>query len=418
MKKLGFFILAILSCLLGLFAVACNKTIEFDYNIDFVVDGEVIATVGTNGDKIAMPKNPTKEDYTFDGWYWDEGEWNEEFTLNSILDQPLQDKNHYKVYAKWKSSIYYTVIFDNGDEEITQQIEYGKSTALRLNTFVPEENFIFIGWEHDETIYQDGEKVLNLCEVGEEFRLFAKWEYDYGSYTITYYPNGGKGEPITQTVVNMSEALLFENPFTAPEYKVFDCWNTSEGGWGVSYQAGEEAPFKNDGYELKLYAKWIENKNTPYKIEHYLQNFENDEYTLFETEYKTGTTGVNVTATPLTFEYYNQPNSNVSGVIKGDGSLVLKVYYDYKTVTVTFALNGGEICSGKQVQNIKYGGDAIAPTVSRRGYEFVQWDKTYTKVMENRTITAMWNVITYYISYDANGGVTPDVDMCLGGRKL
>ena len=72
-----------------------------------------------------MPKNPVKEDYAFDGWYWDEGEWNDKFTLNSILDQPLEDKNHYKVYAKFKSTVYYTVIFvDNfTDEGIPQQIK-------------------------------------------------------------------------------------------------------------------------------------------------------------------------------------------------------------------------------------------------------------------------------------------------------
>lgn len=97
MKKIKFLILTLLTCLLSLFAVACNQTIEFDYNIDFVVDGEVVATIGTDGDKIAMPKNPTKENYTFDGWYWDEGEWDDEFTLNSILDQSLQEENHYKV---------------------------------------------------------------------------------------------------------------------------------------------------------------------------------------------------------------------------------------------------------------------------------------------------------------------------------
>jgi hypothetical protein len=91
MNKIKVLILLVLSCLL---ASACTIGIEFDYNIDFVVDGEVIATVGTNGDKIAMPKNPTKENYTFDGWFWDEGKWNEKFTLNSILDQPLQDENH------------------------------------------------------------------------------------------------------------------------------------------------------------------------------------------------------------------------------------------------------------------------------------------------------------------------------------
>ncbi len=258
MKKIKFLILAVLSCLLGLFAVACNQAIEFDYNIDFVVDGEVIATVGTNGDKIAMPKNPTKENYTFDGWFWDEGEWNEEFTLNSILDQPLQDKNHYKVYAKFKSSVYYTVIFSYGGEEIAQQIKYGESTALRLNTFEhSDENYVFNGWSSGDNTYQDGEMVLNLCDVGNKIYLFAEWEYvpNYGSYTITYYPNGGLGTPVTQTVVNYSTNLL-ANPFTVPEYKVFDCWSTTESDWGYNYQAGEKAPYEKNGFKLNLYARW------------------------------------------------------------------------------------------------------------------------------------------------------------------
>ena len=259
MKNLRFFILAIVSCFLGLFAVACNQLIEFDYNIDFVVDGQVIATVGTNGDKIAMPKNPTKEDYTFDGWYWDEGEWDDEFTLNSILDQPLQDENHYKVYAKWKSSVYYTVIFYYGGEEIKQQIKYGESTALRLNTFKHEDDdYVFNGWRNDDNTYQDGETVFNLCDVGEEIRLSAEWKYvpNYGSYTIKYYPNGGAGELVTQMVVNNTNAFLMGNSFTAPEYKVFDCWSTTESDWGFNYQAGEKAPFESNGYELKLYARW------------------------------------------------------------------------------------------------------------------------------------------------------------------
>lgn len=259
MRKIKLIILALLFFLFGLFVGACNQVIEFDYNIDFVVDGEVVATVGTNGDKISMPKNPTKEDYTFDGWYWDEGEWDDEFTLNSILDQPLQDKNHYKVYAKFKSSIYYTVIFYYGGEEIAQEIKYGEPTALRLNTFKREdENFVFKGWRNGDDIYQDGEVVLNLCDVGEEICLSAEWEYvpNYGSYTIKYYPNGGAGEPITQMVANNTNALLMGNSFTAPEYKVFDCWSTTESDWGFNYQAGEKAPFESNGYELKLYARW------------------------------------------------------------------------------------------------------------------------------------------------------------------
>ena len=62
-KKIQAFLLTIICCFVSLFSTGCNLFVDFDYNIDFVVDGEVVATVGTNGDKIAMPKNPVKSSF-------------------------------------------------------------------------------------------------------------------------------------------------------------------------------------------------------------------------------------------------------------------------------------------------------------------------------------------------------------------
>ena len=99
------FISKILCCLLimlsFIFSLAACKNVEFKVN--FVVDGAVYATVDTNGDEvIKMPKNPTKEDYTFDGWYWDNGTWQQPFTANSLLDAPLS--SDMSVYAKFVSN--------------------------------------------------------------------------------------------------------------------------------------------------------------------------------------------------------------------------------------------------------------------------------------------------------------------------
>ncbi len=96
MKKILFTIL-----LIFLLAFSGCARVDFKYTIDFVVDGKIVASVGTDSETIAMPKNPTKDGYTFGGWFWDDGEWNKEFTLASIADQPLQEENNYKVYAKW-----------------------------------------------------------------------------------------------------------------------------------------------------------------------------------------------------------------------------------------------------------------------------------------------------------------------------
>ncbi len=77
---------------------SCGKDVEF--NVNFVVDGEIYATVGTSGEEtIRIPENPTKDGYAFDGWYWDNGVWQKQFTANSMLDAPLS--SDMSVYAKW-----------------------------------------------------------------------------------------------------------------------------------------------------------------------------------------------------------------------------------------------------------------------------------------------------------------------------
>ena len=51
------------------------------FNVNFVVDGEVYVVVKTGGEEtIEIPDDPTKEGYTFGGWYLDDGKWEEKFT--------------------------------------------------------------------------------------------------------------------------------------------------------------------------------------------------------------------------------------------------------------------------------------------------------------------------------------------------
>lgn len=60
-------LLAVIVCLGA--AVACGA---IRYNVDFYVDGELYATVGTDGERIAMPQDPEKDGQIFLGWYLSE----------------------------------------------------------------------------------------------------------------------------------------------------------------------------------------------------------------------------------------------------------------------------------------------------------------------------------------------------------
>ena len=80
---------------------------------------------------------------------------------------------------------------------------------------------------------------------------------------------------------------------------------------------------------IVINSKWIAASDIPYKIEYWLENSEGS-YDLQEANNYVGTTDTNVSAEIKSFEHftYNDLKSTEQGKIKGDGSLVLKVYYE------------------------------------------------------------------------------------------
>ena len=132
-KKFLTFILtitAMLTCIFGL--TACNKV---EFKVNFIVDGEIYSTLNTNGEEIIkMPENPTKEGYTFDGWFWDKDTWQTPFTANSLLDAPLS--SDMSVYCKWKLNTISVESVSLNKTEITlheNDVEYLTTTILPTN---------------------------------------------------------------------------------------------------------------------------------------------------------------------------------------------------------------------------------------------------------------------------------------------
>ncbi len=184
---------------------------------------------------------------------------------------------------------------------------------------------------------------------------------------------------------------------------IFDGWYWDNNTWQKPFTANSllEAPIQSD---MCVYAKFrLESAEmTSYSTEYYLQNIENDEYTLFETTNKEGEKGSTINAEIKTFEHFTPVNNVVEGQINADGTTVLKVYYNRNKYTVTFNGNGGNLVTGTEVQTIKYQGTAIAPIYVRNSYDFVGFDKDFTNVIENIVVSAQW-ADKVKLNYDMNG---------------
>ena len=238
------------------------------------------------------------------------------------------------------------------------------------------------------TIAGDGSLVLRLY-------------YARNSYQVTYeytgtIPEGASELPAAASYKYGADVTVAKKA-TAPGY-TFDGWSKS-------------GTFQMPAEDVTITGKFVANTNTAYKVEHYLQNLDNDEYTLHETETLAGTTGKTATAEAKTYDGFTF-NESVeetvkSGVIAGDGSLVLKLYYTRNSYKVTYAYTG-DVPEGASAlpaeATYKYGATvSIADEATAPGYTFSGWSRTegFEMPADNVTITG---------SFTANGNTEYKVE--------
>lgn len=142
--------------------------------------------------------------------------------------------------------------------------------------------------------------------------------------------------------------------------------------------------------DVTLNAKWEPSNETKYAVEYYLQNIDDDGYEFNKKTYFTGNTGDNATAPAIEYTGFTKverAESIESGDILADGSLVLKVYYDRNTYTVT--LNGGnDVVTVEGAGTYRYGKQVqISASISVGGFDFLYWEKPDEKVETSQTFT-------------------------------
>lgn len=128
-----------------------------------------------------------------------------------------------------------------------------------------------------------------------------------------------------------------------------------------------------------------------FKVEHWQQNTDNDQYTLVSTDDKTGYTESEV-GVGLENEYtgFYDLLYDTSMKIAADSSTVVKIYYDRYYYLMSFDLQGGY---GTDPIYARYGAAiGTVPDPIRAGYTFKGWDKTIPSTMpaEKTKFTASW----------------------------
>ena len=423
---------------------AKKYTVTFDANGGTVTPDTMTLT---HGDVYGKLPTPTRDGYTFAGWFTDPNG-------GAKVEQGDVVTASHTLYAHWTANTY-TVKFDANkgtvtpaEKTVTYDSTYGNSEELPTPT---REGYAFVGWFTEQN---GGAKVMADTKVTTtaEHTLYAHWtqnvytvKFDankgmvtptemkvrhggaYGelptptldgytfdgwyndngmqvkpedvvtanhtlcahwkanTYTVKFEANGGTVTPAEKTVTyDSTYGNSEELPTPTREGYGFDGWYTEQNG-GAKVMADTKV---TTAAEHTLYAHWTQNV--------YTVRFDANKGTVTpDTKTVPHGDAYGELPTPTldgyTFDgWYNDNGMQVKPEDVVTASHTLYAHWTANTYTVTFDANEGTV--EPKTQTVTYGSTyGELPTPTRKGYTFVGW---FTSAKDGRQVKADAEVTT------------------------
>ena len=391
---------------------ATYKETKNKYTVTYINEGkEYHKETALYGNTIKNVENPTKEGYTFIGWY----------DINDKkVNHPITVTKNMTLYSKYEINSYKVSYYNEGVKYIDdQKINYGEN-ALKPNTDPSKIGYTFKYWSlkengeeyefstkitKDITLYavyeinkytvtyinegveyhketaeygsvvtsiqdptkegytftgwytKDNEKVSYPITVTENITLYSK--YEINSYKVSYYNEGKKY--IDDQKINYGENALKPNTNPSKIGYTFKYWSLKEN--------GEEYEFSTKiTKDITLYAVYEINKYTVTYIN------EGIEYHKETAEYGSVVTSIqDPTKEGYTFTgWYNENNEKINHPITVTENITLHSKYEINTYTVSFYHNNEKYVED---QRINYGESALKPSIdpTKEDYNFSGW---------------------------------------------
>lgn len=339
-----------------------------------------------------------------DLWWTDSGSWSHTFD----------------VYCIWSRNSY-SVTFDaNGGNGAPAPQTFQVGSSVTLSDVTPTRaGYRFLGWSEDPNAATASYAPGTTQTFNDNVTLYAVWALL--TYTITFDANGGTGAPAAQTKTHGTDLTLSDSEPTREGY-AFVGWATSNTAVSADYQPGDT--YSAEG-NATLYAVWqlvIETHTLTYDANGGTGAPASETKTysvLSPTSFTVSST--QPTKTGHTFKGWSSTAGGSVEYTAGDSipasaDKTLYAVWQINTYQVSFNANGGTGAPAAQTKT--YGVDLTLPSTvpTRTGYDFLGWAEsasateaayvaggTYTK-NQAKTLYAVWQLKTYTVSYNANGG--------------
>ena len=269
---------------------------------------------------------------------------------------------------------------------------------------------------------------LNLASVtfragAENVENMPAVNYTHDDGAIDFYDFYFAGDTFTMPADPTREGYIFEGW----SVKVLPAENDADhlDADGADDAADETLLKAGDTYTITaggvfFTAQWEARTDTPYTVEHYLENLDGS-YALDTTEPLKGTTDTTVTAAAKSYDNFTYdstvPGTVASGNIAGDGSLVLKLFYtrntyDYTVRHIKQLPDGTYDEANAEVETLSGKFEALAAVTAKDyGSHYPTNDagtKQNIKIEKNLTIDVKYDLDNHTLTFETNGGSAID----------
>lgn len=355
---------------LNLYAIWKINTYEIKYNANGGINVPETQIKIYDEDITISSVIPVRPEYRFEGWTITSTNTEVYYKAGDVYS----NNESVTLYAIWTPGIAYDIkYYDYSDtaEYLVQEKLHGVALALS-NSKPSRDGCIFEGWacdsESTEVLYRPG-------DIYTEDKSLTLYPVRFKKIILCYYGNGGSEGPSDQTAfISFNDATT-----TAKQLEAFS----------VSFEISELIP-KRAGYTFK---NWITSTGKTYKAKDSIECSKD--------------TALLAQWTPIPYTLTIDPNG---------GHRATK-----DTETFTISTQCGEIYYLEPLQREGYRlvGFTLEPDAAEIVFDNASQTFIYTQGVCDVTATAQWEINTYDVVFDANGGTgAPEPQVKIHGETL
>lgn len=297
------------------------------------------------------------------------------------------------LYAKW----------DVEKIQVTKKFETADGSSLKANVQVninlgttfndgPDSitGYIYQGYKTDNGSLVPSTAGPNITPQAAGIDITVTYVYNVAQYTLTYNHNASTSGsvPANRSYNYNEDVTVSDQGNLLKDNHTFLGWATNSSATVPDKLAGSAFKITTD---TTLYAVWkANNANVKYVV-----TYQPGAYGTFSAQstgnLSLGDTTPSAPKATAQFGWSFTGWSPMAPSLTVTGNAIYVAQWTRNLYTVQFVDWNGTLINSQQVA---YGGDATEPTnPTRSGYTFIGWNRAYTNVQANVTVTALYRVI-------------------------